>query len=175
VIVPKFNKGRIARSDAIGNTIKTLGTPIAKTRDMIVNKAVGAANKEMIAKQRAAEKAYAKKQKAKKLQEKVAKSYIVTPKKGQTLTTAQQKQNAAAASYMGYSPTKVSVKVKSSAGRPNTKAGQKTKLPTAPKLPKPTVNKTAPRKGKPPIKKVAAVTKPKAPAAPGRRKNGAPK
>lgn len=192
MIVPKFNKSRIARSDAIGNAIKTLATPIAKTRDTIVSKAVGAANKELIAKQRAAEKAYAKKQRSIKLQDKAAASYIRTPlkgKKGQPLTSEQKKINAArkkqsvaAQTYMSKAPKepwekkgfKVSVDVKGSAGRPNSKAAQKTKLPTAPKVPKATPNKSAPRKPNP-VKKTAFVGKPKAPAAPGRRKNGAPK
>lgn len=166
MIVPKFNKSRLGNANSIGNAIDTLVKPIAKTADKIIDK-----NRK--AKIKAIEK-----------QDAAAKTYIQEPikaKKGQTLTPAQRKkniaikkQNEAAKTYTSYGYDKVSVKVKSAPGRPNSKASQKTVVPKSSKLPKATVNKTSARKSTP-VKKVAAVSKPKAVAAPGRRKTGAPK
>jgi hypothetical protein len=179
VITPKFNKGRLGNSNAIGNAIKAIAGPIAKAKD---------AQKE--ANRKEYNKQVGKKEKAEAKQDKAAKTYQQDPikgKKGKPLTPAQKKkniairkQNEAATSYMSYSPDKVSVKATStgnSKGRPNTNASTKTAKVKPPTAPKPTVNKTAARNVRKSTKvtKVAPVAKTKAPAAPGRRKNGAPK
>jgi len=173
VIVPKFNKSRLGNANSIGNAINTLVKPIAKT----VDKKIEMNRQAKIKAAKAKERAIAK-------QDAAAKTYIQEPmkgKKGKPLTAEQRKkniaikkQNEAAKTYTSYGYDKVSVKVKSAPGRPNSKASQKTVVPKASKLAKATVNKSAPRKSNP-IKKVAPVSKPKAVAAPGRRKNGTTK
>lgn len=182
MIVPKFNKSRLGNANSIGDAIKTIAGPIAKLKDKKTKMDVDAANAALKARQKAAAEASKKKKKAIASQDAAAKSYIQNPikaKKGKTLTPAEKaknrairKQNIAAKSYMSYDPTPVTAT--GSAGRPNSRASQKTSTPKPPKSARPTVNKTAPRKSKP-LAKVTAVAKPKAPAAPGRRKNGAPK
>lgn len=173
MIVPKFNKGRLGNANSIGNAIDTLLKPVAKTVD-----------KKIEMNRKAKEKAIKQKEKAVESQDKAAKTYIqetIKAKKGKKLTPAEKrkniairKQNEAAKTYTSYGYDKVSVNVKGSAGRPSSKASQKTVVPKSSKLAKATVNKTAPRKSKP-VPKVTATPKVSAPAAPGRRKNGAPK
>jgi hypothetical protein len=190
VITPKFNKGRLGNSNAIGNAIKAIAGPIAKRKDAQTELNRQAHNKKVKEAEQAEKKVAAKKQKAVDKQDVAAKTYTQDPikgKKGQPLTPAQKKkniairkQNEAATSYMSYSPDKVSVKATStgnSKGRPNTNASTKTTKVKPPTAPKPTVNKTAARNVRKSTKvtKVAPVAKTKAPAAPGRRKNGAPK
>jgi hypothetical protein len=172
VITPRFNKGRLGNPNAIGDAIKAIAGPIAKRKD-----------KQFELNRKARNKAIND-------QDKAAKTYIQDPikaKKGKVLTPAQKKkniaikkQNEAAKTYTSYGYDKVSVKATStgnSKGRPNTNASTKTAKVKPPTAPKPTVNKTAARNVRKSTKvtKVAPVAKTKAPAAPGRRKNGAPK
>ena len=186
MITPKFNKGRLGNSNAIGNAIKAIAGPIAKRKDAQTELNRQAHNKKV----KEAEKAEKKKEKAADKQDVAAKTYKQDPikgKKGKPLTPAEKKkniairkQNEAATSYMSYSPDKVSVKATStgnSKGRPNTNASTKTAKVKPPKAAKTTVNKTAARgfRKASTVTKVTPVAKTKAPAAPGRRKNGAPK
>jgi len=134
VITPKFNKGRLGNSNAIGDAIKAIAGPIAKRKDKQSELNRQAYNKQV----KEAEKVAAKKQKAADKQDVAAKTYKQDPikgKKGKPLTPAEKKkniairkQNEAATSYMSYSPDKVSVKATStgnSKGRPNTNASTK--------------------------------------------------
>lgn len=179
MIVPKFNKGRLGNPNAVGNAINTLIKPITQTIDARIESNLKAKEKAAKEKEKVEVKTAKAKEKAAGSQDKAAKTYIqetIKAKKGTTLTTAEKrknvairKQNKAAASYMSYSPDKVSVKVKGSAGRPNSNASQKIATPKAPKTARTNVNKTAARRSRP-APKVTAVPKVKQPAAPGRRK-----
>ena len=202
MIVPKFNDSRL-KGD-IGAAINSLAKPVAKKYDRTVKKAVGAANKNLIrnykkvqdeweAKKKAEKDAKKKPEKvvyktnltykgkkptqtAIKKQNEAAASYIV---KGRNLTPAQKEQNKVFRSYITKPTKATSVPGQSGGakGRPNTNAAQKPVKPTASKTPKATVNKTGARNVRKstrvtPVTKVPGV---KPPAAPGRRKNGAPR
>lgn len=186
MITPRFNKSRLGNPNAIGNAIKAIAGPIAARKDAQTKLNIDAHNKQV----KKNEKDAKKKEKAVDRQDAAAKTYQQDPikgKKGKPLTPAEKKkniairkQNEAAKSYMSYSPDKVSVKATStgnSKGRPNTNASTRTAKVKPPTVAKPTVNKTGARNVRKATKvtKVAPVARTKAPAAPGRRKNGAPK
>jgi hypothetical protein len=204
MIVPEFDKNRIASPDAVGKVF-THFNPLLKVADKAIEKNRKAKNQQIINKQKADAKATAKAEKeaaksgkststkktstkpaftykgrkptaaAVQRQNAAAKTYVTRKPRGGSLTPAQAKQNEAAKTYM----TKTSVPGQSGAakGRPDTKAAQKTAGPGVNKMPKATVNKTGARN----VRKTTTVTKVtktpavKPPAAPGRRTNGAPK
>jgi hypothetical protein len=203
MIVPEFDKNRIASPDAVGKVF-THFNPLLKVADKAIENNRKAKNKQIIDKQKADAKATAKAEKeaakskksapaktpakpaftykgrkptaaAVQRQNAAAKTYVTRKPRGGSLTPAQAKQNAAAKTYM----TKTSVPGQSSAakGRPDTKAATKTAGPGVNKMSKATVNKTGARNVRKSTK-VTPVTKPPAVKpvnGAGRRTNGAPK
>lgn len=195
MIEPGFNKDRIGAPNSISDAIGSIFKPIAKTVDKQVDLNRKAYNTLAKKNNKKAEKKALKLKKANAAELKTSKaSFTAAPTyKGKKATTpAIKRQNTAAASYIikGRNLTqeqkdanKVSrsymtkLPEKGAAGRPNSKAAQKTVMPTTAKLPKATVNKTGARNVRKATKTstVAKLPAVKKPVAAGRRSNGAPR
>ena len=194
MIIPKFNKERIASPDAIQTAHDSLIGYQKKREELSTPESIAkrAKNLKRIQKLQAKQGAEASGKKvsnsgkkptqtAIKNQNKAADTYVIKSKKA--LTPEEKERNAAARSYKTTIPaspvkkSKIKGQSEGAAGRPNTNAASKPIKPTKPSTAKATVNKTGARNvrgaTKPPT--VASVPKVTKPVGAGRRANGAPK